>query len=184
MEGVFDHLIENKDRLCVTREDQLLLYVRGERGVGKSRVIHALEMGFTLLNRRNELMISAPTKCAAGGIRGSMVHTALKISTHKTKSLCTNVSGIWTHRSSLIIDELSVIQLELLAKMDKQLRKAQSVIVSSTTLFGGLLLIIVMGDFNQFVPVSGHRPYSGEETNGKVLWGHFQSVLSFIKQMQ
>ncbi len=173
MEGIFDHVIQNKRKLCVKREDQLPLYVRGEWGVGKSRVIHALEMGFILLNRRNKLMISVLTGCAAKGIGRSMVHTALSISTCKAKSLYTNISGIWIHQSLLIINELSMIQLKLLAQIDKQLRKAWGAIVSSTIVFGGLLLIILIGDFYQFASVSGHplwdRPHSEEETYRKVL---------------
>lgn len=94
IEEIFDHIIQNKDRLYITREDQLLLYVRGERGIGKNCVIYGLEMGFTLLNRRNELIISALIGCAVEDREGSMVHTVLSISTHKTKSLCTNVSRI------------------------------------------------------------------------------------------
>lgn len=94
LEGIFDHVIQNKGRLYVTREDQLLLYVRGEGRVGKDRIIHVLEMSFTLLNRGNELMISASTRFAAEGIKESTVHLALSISTYKVKSLCTNISGI------------------------------------------------------------------------------------------
>ncbi len=101
------------------------------------------------------------------------MHTALNISTCKVKSLYTNVSGIWTYQSSVIIYELCMIQLELLTKMDKQLCKVQSANVSSIALFGDLPLIILMGDFYQFAFVSGHllwhRPYSKEETHGRVL---------------
>ena len=133
-----------------------MLYVRGEGGAKKSYVIHALKMGITLLDKRNELMFSAPTGYAAEGIRGSTVHIALSISTHNVKSLSTNVSAIWTHWSSLIIDKLNMIPLGLLATMDKQLQKARGTIVSSTALFGGLPLVILMVDFYQFAPVSGH----------------------------
>ncbi len=124
MERIFDHVIQNKGRLYITREDQLLLYVRGEERVEKSCMIYALEMSFTLLNRRNELMISVPTRYVAKSIGRSMVHIALRISTYKAQSLYTNVSGIWTHQFLLIIYELSMIELELLTKMDKQLCKA------------------------------------------------------------
>ncbi len=109
MEGIFNHVIQNKVKLCVIREDQLLLYISGEERVGKICVIFALEMGFTLLNRRNELMISVLIKCRAEDIGKSTVHTALNISTCKGKSSYTNVSGIWAHQSSLIIHELSMI---------------------------------------------------------------------------
>lgn len=64
VERILDHVIRKKDRLFVTREDQLLLYVREERGFRKIRVIFTLEIDFTLLNRRNGLMISVLTRCA------------------------------------------------------------------------------------------------------------------------
>ena len=94
VEGVLDHVIQNKGRLYVIRENQLLLYVKGEGGVEKNRVIHVLEIGFTLLDKRNELMLSVPMEYAAEGIGGSTVHTALSISTCNIKYLSTNVSAI------------------------------------------------------------------------------------------
>ena len=36
----------------------MLLYIRGEGGVGKSRVVQALELGFNFLGRQAELVIS------------------------------------------------------------------------------------------------------------------------------
>lgn len=53
-----------------------------------------------------------------------------------------------------MIDKLNMIQLEFIAKIDKQLYKAQGAIVFSTTLFSGLLLIIFKGDLYQFAFVS------------------------------
>lgn len=130
VEGSFDHIIRNKGRLYVTKEDQLLLYVRGEGEVGKDHMIYALEIGFILLNKRRELMISKPTECVTKSIEESTVYTTLSISTCKAENLCTNVSRLWTHQSSFIIDELSMIQLEFFTKMDKQIRNARGAIVS------------------------------------------------------
>lgn len=36
VEEIFDHVIQNKDKLCITRKDQLLLYVKGEGRVRKN----------------------------------------------------------------------------------------------------------------------------------------------------
>lgn len=58
------------------REDQLLLYMRKKEKVGKSYIIYMLEISFTLLNKKNELIILASTECLAEGIRKSIVHTA------------------------------------------------------------------------------------------------------------
>lgn len=68
IKGLFDHVTQNKSRLCVTKEDQLLLYVRRKRGVGKYCIIYALEFDFILLNRKNEFIISALIGYAVNGI--------------------------------------------------------------------------------------------------------------------
>lgn len=151
-------------------------------------MIYALEMGFTLLDKRNELMLLAPTGYAAEGIRRSTVHTTLSISTRKVKRSYTNVSRIWTQQFLLIIDEVSMILFGLLAIMDKQLHKVWGAIVYSTALFSGLSLVIFMDYFYQFAPISGHvlwdLPCNEEEIHRKVLWDNFQSVWFFTKQIQ
>lgn len=70
MEKNFNYVIQNKYKLGITREDQLLLYVKGKKKVKKSYMIYTLEMDFTLLNRRNNLaVISVLIKYAAKPIR-------------------------------------------------------------------------------------------------------------------
>lgn len=54
-------------------------------------------------------MILVPIRCAAKGIRKSIVYIALSISTCKAKNLYTNVSRIWIHQSLFIIDKSSMI---------------------------------------------------------------------------
>lgn len=48
-----------------------------------------------------------------------------------------------------------MIDLKLLTSMDKQLQKARSSDISSISIFGGLSLVVLMGDFYQFAPVTG-----------------------------
>ncbi len=48
---VLNHAILNKGNQCYHRSKQLLLYVRGEGGVRKSRVIKAIHLGFSFLKR-------------------------------------------------------------------------------------------------------------------------------------
>lgn len=155
-------------RLCITRKDQLLLYVRREEYVAKSCVIHALKIEFTLLDKRNELMFLVPTGYAAEDIRRRTVYIAVSISTCNVKSLSTNVNAIWTHQSSLIIDVLSMIPLGLLAIIDKQLYKAQNAIVFLISLFDNLPLVILIGDFYQFTPLSDHALWNLHYTENKI----------------
>ncbi len=80
VEGILDHAMKFKGKMFLNSEKQLLIYIRGEGGVRKRRVVTAIEMGFILLStRRKELMISVPTSFAANGIGRSTMHIVLGI---------------------------------------------------------------------------------------------------------
>lgn len=80
VEEVLEHIICTSGQLC-TKKDQMLLYVKSEGGVDKNRIIKALQIRVTLLNKQEELVITVPTRCAAESIGGNTVHTALNINT-------------------------------------------------------------------------------------------------------
>ena len=46
---VFYHMLRHQGKLAVEKDDQFLLYVGGEGGTGKSRVIEAVRLGMKLL---------------------------------------------------------------------------------------------------------------------------------------
>ncbi len=125
----------NIDRI----EDQLLLYIRGEGGVGKSRVVHAIELGCNLLLRDSDLVITAPTDAAADNIGGSTIHTSLAISIRNRHGKSNILSSLWTAQCIMIVDELSMVKMEMLSNMGKQLAKARGLSNSSTAVFGGLV---------------------------------------------
>lgn len=82
-------------------------------------MIHVLEIGFTLLNKRNKFMILTPIGCAADGLGRSKVHIALNINTCKIRSSYTSISKLWLHQSLFIINKLSMIYLRLFATINK-----------------------------------------------------------------
>lgn len=86
VEGVLDHAIKNKEKMFLDLDQQLLVYIRGEGGVRKSRVVNTIQMGFSLLGRKKELVISAPTGSTANRIGGSTVDTALGINNRAGKN--------------------------------------------------------------------------------------------------
>lgn len=67
-----------------SRRDQMLLYVRGEGGTGKSRVIKAIVAGMDLMMRKHEVILIAPTGAAADNISRNTYYTSLGISISKT----------------------------------------------------------------------------------------------------
>ena len=132
---------------CSERSQQLLLYVRGERGVGKSRVVKAIHMRFMFLERQSELLLAAPTGAAAANISGATVHGALSIDNRMRSKKQKTVKGPWREQTALIIDKISMVSLKLLATVDTQLSQAKGKPDNDTSVLGGLAIVILMGDF-------------------------------------
>ncbi len=60
----------------------------------------------------------------------------------------------WQNRSALILDEISMVSLRLLGMIDMRLSQAKGQTNNDTAVLGRLALIIDMGDFYQFHPVT------------------------------
>lgn len=188
VEEALNHAIINKRRQCQDKCDQLLLYVRGEGGVGKSRVVKAIHLGFSFLKRRSELLIAAPTGAATANIGGATIYGALNIDDCVQSKKQRMVKGPWQNRSAVIIDEISMVSLKLLSTVDTQLSQAKGKTDNDTAILGGLALVMMMGDFYQFPPVVGrslwNKPISRDENHGKGIWDHFTSVITLTEQMR
>lgn len=52
VEGILDHSIKNKGKMFLDLDQQLLVYIRDEGGIEKSRVVNVIQMGFSLLGRK------------------------------------------------------------------------------------------------------------------------------------
>lgn len=83
---ILDYIIKNKKRMYLDSNQQLLIYVRDEGRVGKSRIVKVIKIGFTLLGKRKELVISALTRFIANGISRSTIHTALRVNNQMEKN--------------------------------------------------------------------------------------------------
>ncbi len=86
IEGILDHAIKFKGKIFLNSGEQLLIYIKDKRGVGKSRVVKVIEMGFILLSRRKELVISMLTGSVANSIGKNTVHTILGINNRAEKN--------------------------------------------------------------------------------------------------
>lgn len=79
VKGVLHCVILTTMSNYVQKESQLLSYIWGEGVVGKSRVVNAIELGFSLLSYRADLILVVPTRAAASNIERSTIHTWLGI---------------------------------------------------------------------------------------------------------
>ncbi len=68
VEGFLHCVITTTISNCVQKELQLLLYIQGEGGVGKSRVVKGIKLGFSLHFRKADLVFAIPIGAAASNI--------------------------------------------------------------------------------------------------------------------
>ncbi|CRL26007.1 unnamed protein product [Penicillium camemberti] len=138
----------------------LILYVGGEGGTGKRRIVNTIVAGMNMIGRKDEVIHMAPTGTAADNISGNPYHTSLGISIHRAR------------------------RTTMKARIAKSLNR------SSHDHFGGLPVIIFISDFFQFPPVRGPalwkepRRGSGENEHGLLIWHHFKHVIILDEQMR
>lgn len=175
-----------------SKRDQMFAYLGGEGGTGKSFVVRALKAVLTLLQREHEIIVTAPTGCAADNIDGNTYHTALGLSfdNQPRKSPLRRIQRLWSNKTIMVIDEVSMVDLQTLAKINRQCNIARSLSAQSSELFGDMPVILFMGDFYQFPPVRGlplwrqPRDNKEDEQTGRDIWHRFTNVVILDEQMR
>lgn len=131
--------------------------VPGCGGTGKSQLIRAITAYFTQTNRAQKLRKLAPTSVAAAEIEGMTIHSFLGEGRgRKTRSMKMNRPGQMTLENKwrlveyIILDEISMVGLSLLARLNKVVATAKH--CDPMTTMGGINLIL-FGDYIQYSPV-------------------------------
>jgi hypothetical protein len=174
------------------KRDQLLMYIAGEGGTGKSQIIKAIVAGLRILKRDHEIILLAPTGAAADNIGGNTIHTALgmTIGSKQNRTPPQRIQRLWATKTIMVVDEVSMVDLQTLAKINNRCKVARSQSPDSPELFGGLPIVVFMGDFYQFPPVKGlplwrqPRDKKEEEVQGKEIWNRFTDVIILDQQMR
>src|ERR1700719_3116243 len=126
--------------------EQLFVFVIGEGGVGKSRVIKAIVAGMDLILRKSEVVLMAPTGSAGYHIGGviNTYHASLGIGISKTQksTVSTRVRNLWSKKSIMVIDEVSMMDLTSLSIINNRCKVAKSLDRSSPDFFGGLPIVL------------------------------------------
>jgi ATP-dependent exoDNAse (exonuclease V) alpha subunit len=128
-----------------------LLFVTGEGGTDKSRIIEAVRLGMKLLERDQEVLVIAPTGNAAKHVQGSTIHTGLDVAVRRQRKrgASQRARSLWANKTVLIIDEISMVSSKLMDSIDKQCKIMKNLDSNSTAVFGGLPVVIVLGDFHR-----------------------------------
>jgi PIF1-like helicase len=181
--------------------EQLIMYVGGMAGTGKSQVIKALMDFFKSRNESHRFVVVAPTGTAAALLHGSTYHsflgvpidgqTALRNETTNNAQVKARLDGV----EYIFLDEVSMVSCDDNYKISSQLAKALN---EFGLPYGGINMIF-LGDFAQLPPVFGSPLYSGtvgtqlmsrmtvqgqKAAIGKALWHQVTTVVILRKNMR
>ena len=134
---------------------QLIMCIPGCGGTGKSQLIHALSKYFLVTERIQKMRKLAPTGIAAAEIGGMTIHSFLGEQRNSGKPRPIRVGDLkiekeWHHVEYLLIDEMSMVGLNLLAKLNRIICAAKH--TDPQVPFGGVN-VIFFGDYLQYRPV-------------------------------
>jgi len=159
------HLAENEEQLkallivakqiIAPSRKQLIMFIGGVGGTGKSHVIKSIVRLHELLGREAELSLGAPTGIAAILIGGRTLHSLIMSSPHSRGSTANDIeklSSKWRQRRTLIIDESSMVGATFLSEVSGKIRQGKGDNPVDRTLPFGGLNVIFTGDFGQLKP--------------------------------
>ncbi|GAA0990497.1 hypothetical protein GCM10009563_01420 [Subtercola frigoramans] len=126
------------------------VFVTGRAGTGKSTLLNHLSW-----NTEKQLVISAPTGVAALNVGGQTIHSLLRlpigvIADHDIEQ-SGDVRKVLNTIDTLVIDEVSMVNADLMDAIDRSLRQARQRPLES---FGGVQ-VVLFGDPYQLAPVPG-----------------------------
>jgi ATP-dependent DNA helicase PIF1 len=144
------------------REDQLLMYVGGIGGSGKSYVVRAIVEMFKRCGASEKILLSAPTGCAAVLIGGYTIHalTFLPKSKHSPKQM--DLETVWRLVKYLVIDEISMIDSALLSQISHRIGIGRAFDEKAQGLPFGGINVMFTGDMGQLRPVKAKSLFSYE----------------------
>ena len=167
------NLLSNKEQLrafeivarhTFSNEYQLLMFIGGVGGTGKSHVVNAILRLFSLLGKRNNILVAAPTGAAAILIGGHTIHSLTLLPDSPGKNL-QELCKIWRDVDYLILDEVSMIGASFLSMLNARLQRAKGTDEAlHDSPFGGINIIFT-GDFGQLRPVRESPLYSHKLIN-------------------
>jgi ATP-dependent DNA helicase PIF1 len=144
-------------------ERQLLLYIAGVGGSGKSYIIKAVVEFFRRCGVSESMMLSAPTGCAAVLINGFTIHALTflpKKKDEKTGAKTKDLAGIWIGIRYIVIDEISMVSADLLAQISARLNEGRAMATQGTDNMFGRINVILLGDMGQLRPVRAHSLFA------------------------
>lgn len=123
------------------------IFITGKAGTGKSVLLQYIRQNIT-----KNLVVVAPTGVAALNIGGQTIHSLFRIApgfvTEDKLRLSYKTATLLRYLDTVVIDEISMVRVDLLNAVDYLLKKARN----SNLPFGGVQMVM-FGDLYQLPPV-------------------------------
>jgi ATP-dependent DNA helicase PIF1 len=123
------------------------IFILGRAGTGKTTLVRHI----TQSRGTTKQVVLAPTGIAAINVRGQTIHSFFRLPPRlldRDNIEPSRPNRLWSHIERIIIDEISMVRVDVMDAMDAVLRKARS----DDRPFGGVQMVLV-GDFLQLPPV-------------------------------
>ena len=145
---------------------QLLAYLGGAGGTGKSQVIRAIRDVFARKEMGRRLAVCATSGAAAAELDGQTLHSAVRLTIagrdtdgglstvsqneeNPIRAINADERELYLEKLMFVVDEVSMLAGADLLEMDKNLKEFRG----CDDDFGGVPVILFAGDFRQFPPV-------------------------------
>lgn len=167
-----------------------LVIIQGKAGTGKSCVINEMVHRINAHYGTAATLLMAPTGVAANNINGQTLHSALRIYPLRNFEELRGESKLsfedeLQNINFIIIDEASMLGLNLFYKVDLRLREAKPQL--SHLPFGGLCVYLI-GDWSQLPPVCDMSLYNigknHKTIQSSLLYSQFKKVFFLTEIMR
>jgi hypothetical protein len=104
-------------------------------------------------------MIMVPTGIASDKVGGNIYHIALSMLIVNRKditSLPSRINRLWTGKTIMIIDEISIVVLHHVYLINRHCNMAKSLAANSSEFLGAPPIVIWLGDFFSVPASAGH----------------------------
>ena len=191
-----DILIARKGKISYPRAP--LLMVHGGAGSGKSTLINVISQYFHKIMLRDGddldcpyVLLSAYTGTAAANIEGHTLHSLFSFNfgagfLSLSDKMRDEKRNLYKNLKILIIDEISLVDADMLYKIDLRLREITQMGVAL-----GNIAILVLGDLMQMCPISGRFIFLNPKHSQFILtsemdplWQTFQCINLEINHRQ
>ena len=160
---------------------------------GKNGTDKDFLFGLAILDRVDDVLLTAPTGSAASHIGGSTIHAALGVSSfeHPRRGQLEKVRKRLARIKFLVVDEVSMVGCKMLTRVDEKCSRIWPLSSGSSAVLGGLPIILFLGDFKQFEPVPDTPLWKDngikatkDEKRAREIWNQVKDVIFLTDQMR